>query len=114
MYKRQPFSGGEEPIALGTIRERVAPRGLDAPALVALLDSYWPAIYATETQPRAMATVSFAAQILLDPFSLDPEERLVYRARAEAANEGFCVELRELWSGNRLVALNQQTFVVLA
>lgn len=30
-----------------------------------------------------------------------------------AVHEGFCVELRELWSGDRLLTLNQQTFAVL-
>lgn len=112
-----PFTGGDVPAALGTIRERTAPLAVDGPGLIGLLDAYWPAIYATETQPRAMATVSFAAQILVDPASLDPATRLVYRARTEAMEEGFSVEFRELWSvaggTPRLVAMNQQTFALL-
>jgi hypothetical protein len=112
-----PFTGGDTAAALGTIRERTPPAAVDGPALIGLLDAYWPALYATETQPRAMATVSFAAQILVDPASLDPAERLVYRARVEAMEEGFSVEFRELWSVSgevpRLVALNQQTFALL-
>jgi hypothetical protein len=30
-----------------------------------------------------------------------------------ALHDGFFVELRELWQGERVVALNQQTFAIL-
>ena len=45
--------------------------------------------------------------------SLPPDEPLRYRARMAALHEGFFVELRELWHGDRVVALNQQTFAIL-
>jgi hypothetical protein len=60
-----------------------------------------------------MATVSFVAELLADPAALPPMEPLRYRARLLGHHQGFCVELRELWHGEQLVALNQQTFVVI-
>lgn len=108
-----PFAGGKEPLVLGTIREKIAPRSLDGAALIALLDAYWPSSFVVETGPRLMSTVSFAAQLLVDPRTLDPEARFAYRGRSEAMSDGFCVELRELWLGDRLIGLNQQTFALL-
>lgn len=108
-----PFTGGPEALVLGTIRERTAPSALDAPALVALLDSYWPSSFAMETSPRLMTTISFAAQLFVDPASLDPETRFAYRGRGETMSDGFFVEYREIWAGDRLVGLNQQTFALL-
>ena len=63
--------------------------------------------------PRPCATVSFTGELLCDPASLPPSEPLAYRARMGGLYEGFFVELRELWLGSTLVALNQQTFAIL-
>lgn len=108
-----PFTGGALPLVLGTVRAKTPPPALDAPAMIALLDTYWPSYFVTETAPRMMTTVSFAAQLLVDPQTLDPETRFRYRARGETMNDGFFVEFRELWNEDRLVALNQQTFALL-
>jgi hypothetical protein len=95
------------------VREREAPSIIDAPALVALLDTWYPAVFPTFAEPRPMATVSFAAEILCDPSTVDPNAHLFTTCRAIAAHEGFVVELRELHDGERVLAMNQQTFVVL-
>lgn len=105
-----PFSSHPRAETEGFIIEREAPDTLDAPAIVALLDSWWPAVFSSTTQPIAAVTTAFAAQLLVDPSTLDGHVPLRYRARAVAASEGFSVEFRELWSGDTLVALNQQTF----
>lgn len=110
---RFPFTSGTEALVLGTVREQVAPSVLDAPSLVALLDSYWPSSFVMESTPRLMTTISFAAQLFVDPASLDPETRFAYRGRGETMSDGFFVEYRELWAGERLVGLNQQTFALL-
>ena len=108
-----PFARTGEPLTDGFVRERVPLARVDAPALVARLDAWWPTLFAFTGAPRPVATISFTAQILVDPGSLPPEEPLRYRARMEALHEGFFVELRELWHGDRVVALNQQTFAIL-
>ncbi len=108
-----PFAGAREPATGGYIREREAPSVVDAPALIALLDTWYPAVFPMLSEPRAMATVSFAAEILCDPSTVDPRAPLFVTCRAIAAHEGFVVELRELRDGDRVLAMNQQTFVVL-
>jgi hypothetical protein len=108
-----PFSGGDEAIVLGWLRERVPLSRLTAAALIARLDAYWPAIFSRETRFRGAATVSYLAEFLCDPNTLDPKTPLFYRARAVAEYGGYFVEMRELWHGDRVVALNQQTFAIL-
>jgi hypothetical protein len=66
-----------------------------------------------ESAPRPIATVSFLAEILCDPSTLDPRAPLFYRARVVAEAGGYFVEMRELWSGDVPVALNQQSVAML-
>jgi hypothetical protein len=105
-----PFSGATEAVASGWIRPKRTPPSLGAPEVVALADAWWPASLTTSTTPRPMATVSFALQHIPPRSPLDPSIPLFYRARVVSEQDGFMVELRELWSADgRLVALNQQT-----
>lgn len=108
-----PFAGGREATAAGWLREKSARERFDAPAVIGYLDAWWPALYGVETAPRPCATVSFTAELLADPASLPAGEPLFHTARVEALHEGYCVEVRELWFGQTLVALNQQTMAVL-
>jgi hypothetical protein len=119
-YEYRPITGGPtgfavtgEAFAEGWIRERAILPALDGPALIGRLDAWWPALFALDGAPRPVATISFAAQILADPTTLLPDEPLRHRARIAALHDGFFVELRELWRGERVVALNQQTFAIL-
>ena len=73
----------------------------------------WPSQFAVEKLPRPVATVSFAAQLLADVTALDPRLPLRHRAEVTALQDGFFVEMRQLWSGATLVALNQQTLALL-
>lgn len=109
-----PFTGADIAGAAGWVRENTERPPLDAPALIGLLDAYWPAAFACERAPRPMATLTFTAEILVDPATLDPAAPFAYRARLDGAADGFSVELRELWQNDVLVALNQQVFAILA
>lgn len=108
-----PFSGNRAPVAEGWLREKTPPEALDEPAIAALLDAWWPTSIAVESAPRAVATVGYTMQLLADPRSLPAAEPLFYRARGVASTGNFFVEMRELWHGERVVALNQQTFALL-
>ncbi len=108
-----PFAAGPLPVSAGFVRERSARGELDAPALTALLDSFWPALYSTLSDRLPMTTVSFSAQYLLHDRALTADEPLFFRAYSLAQRDGYCVEFRELWSSSTLVALNQQTFAIL-
>ena len=57
--------------------------------------------------------MSFLAEFLCDPAQLDPAAPLFYRARSVAEAGGYFVDMRELWNGDELVALNQQSFAML-
>jgi len=108
-----PFSGVGDGTVTGWVRERVALERVTHAVLLARLDSFWPAIFAMETAPRPIATVSFMAEFLVDPAQLDPSRPLYYRARSLAEAGGYFVELRELWDGDEPVAFNQQSFAIL-
>lgn len=81
--------------------------------LIGLADTLYPVSLAAQELPRPMSTLAFTLQ----PFSLDgldPDAPLFHRATQLNAEDGYVVEQRELWSpGGRLLALNQQTFVVI-
>jgi hypothetical protein len=109
-----PFSGGPEAIAEGWVRFRETPARRDVAHLAALADGWWPALFSTWTMPRQMATIAYTLQVLGDLDGLDPEAPIFHRARAVASKDGYVVELRELWGEDgRLLALNEQTFVVI-
>jgi acyl-CoA thioesterase len=109
-----PWSGAKSPEAAGWIRTREPVSVVDAPLLIAYLDSYWPAFFAVADGPRPMATISFTAEILCAPSELDPDRPLFYRARTIADHEGFQLEERNHFDAEgNLVAANQQTFCVI-
>ena len=109
-----PWTGATEPVVAGWVKFREPLGAIDAPALVALLDAHLPASFSVATGFRPMATVSFTAEILCDPGTLDPREPLFYQSRTVCEDAGFQLEFRELYDARGdLVAANQQTFAVL-
>jgi hypothetical protein len=107
-----PFAGAAEPIVEGWVRPLRPGTRRDAAYLAACIDCYYPTVFVIEKAVRPMATIAFTFQ----PFSFagDPDAPLAYRARLVAGEAGYCVEFRELWSAEgRLLALNQQTFVLI-
>lgn len=112
LLQGMPFAGGTEPVVEGFVREKGERSPLDASLVVGLLDSFWPSFAVLETTPRIAVTVGYTAQFLVDPKTLDGDEPLYYRARGAAAEGGYLVDFRELYAGDRLIALNQQTFAV--
>lgn len=108
-----PFSGGAEPVASGWIRLKTPPARLDSPTLIGYLDAWWPAFFSVVAEPCHSATVTFMAELLVDPGTLRADEPLYHTGRVVGAGEWFFVEYRELWSGSTLVAMNQQTFALL-
>jgi hypothetical protein len=112
----EPFTpkGERGPGALeGFVRERLPPAQLDAAAMAGRIDAWWPTLFSIDPKPRPVATVAYTMQLLADPAALAAEEPLAFRAKMLSLGDGFFVELRELWSGGRCVALNPQTFAIL-
>ena len=108
-----PFSGGDVPRAEGWVRFKDRAPRMEAATIIGLLDSFWPTTLAVSTTLRPTATVAFTAQILCDLHVLDPDEPLFYRANAVAGHGGYFLEVRELWSGDTPVGMNQQTFAII-
>jgi hypothetical protein len=107
-----PFSGATEAIAAGFVRPRVPGAVIDAATVVALADAWWPSAFSIEPRPRPMATIAYTLQNLLGDRQLPGDLPLYHRARAMASDQGYFVDMRELWTPDgQLVALNQQTFV---
>ncbi len=109
-----PFSGATVAEAEGWLRPKVPVTRRDAAFLAGCIDVYWPTIYLLEPVPRPMATIAFTFQPFARFEGLDPEAPLFHRAKLIAAEDGYCVEYRELWGEDgRLLALNQQTFAII-
>lgn len=108
------FTGAEATVAEGWVRFQGAPATADAAYVAMLIDAWWPAAFARMSAPRPMATIAFTLQVVADPARIDPSEPVFHRARTPVARGGYMVEFRELWSpAGELLALNQQTFVVI-
>lgn len=106
-----PFSGAAEPRVEGWVRTRAPCAKRDAAWVAALADAFWPTLLVCADSPRPTATIAFTLQIVHIPTIGD--EPLYYRATSPSLDEGYLVEFRELWTtSGELVALNQQTFVV--
>jgi hypothetical protein len=109
-----PFSGTESPWSEGWVRPRVAVGERGAAYLAALIDVWWPCALVRFDAPRPSATITFTLELVSGFEGLDPEAPLYYRATAPVTEEGYSVEFRELWGcDGRLLALNQQTFVII-
>jgi len=108
-----PFSGGE-PGAAGWVRPRATPAARDEAYLVALVDAWWPALFAILAAPRPMATITFTADLLGDCEGLAPDAPCFYEARLLGFHDGYAPELRALrGEDGRLLVVNHQTFVVI-
>ena len=109
-----PFSGGTVAEAAGWTRPKHPGDKRDAAYLAACIDTYWPTLFALETGPRPMATIAFTFQPFVRFDGLEADAPLFYRAKLLASEAGYAVEQRELWGEDgRLLALNQQTFVLI-
>lgn len=110
-----PFTAGKEARATGWVRAKHVGDLSKAALVVALADAYWPATFARATAPFPIGTVAFTLQTTSNLDAWAHEEPLAYRAHTWVQAEGFFVEQRELWTKDGvLVALNQQTFAVIA
>jgi hypothetical protein len=88
------------------------PVPMDAAALVALIDAWWPASLSLLHEMPRIATVSFTATLLADPTSVT-DEVVLHHSFLTSARDGFTSEHRRLWSSRgELLVDNVQTIVV--
>jgi hypothetical protein len=107
-----PLAGEKEPIVEGWVRFREPgdiPRTI---ALVALVDAWFPSILPLLDAWRPLGTISFAAHLFEREWSV--AEPLYHRSRLIASQQGYFVEVRELFTpGGELCAINQQTMAII-
>ena len=109
-----PMTGGPAH-TLGWVRSRYPGGARDAAHVAALIDVWWPAALVRMTALRPIATIAYTLDIIAGLEGLDPEAPLLYRGTAPVCADGYVLETRELWGEDgRLVALNQQTFAIIA
>jgi acyl-CoA thioesterase len=108
-----PFRGGADARAEGWIRLKHPGTRRDAAFAIACVDAWWPALFTIERDFRPVTTVAFMFHLCGTLDGLDLEAPLYYRGHAPVIREGYATEFRELWrEDGRLVAMNQQTFVI--
>jgi acyl-CoA thioesterase len=99
--------------ALGWIRPREK-RWQGAAHVAGVIDAWWPAAFGRLGERHPMATIAYMLQIVGGIDGLDPALPMLHVGRSEAAAGGYVLEARELWGiDGRLVAVNQQTMVLL-
>jgi len=109
-----PFSGVERGTARGWVRLHDPGPARDAAYLAALADCWWPTSIVAFGTPRPMASIHYMLQIT-DAWEAAPSSPVFHRGFSSAAHGGYCEERRELWDEDgRLLAINQQTIVLIA
>lgn len=85
-----------------------------AAALLALVDGWWPVAISRPAAMRPMATVSFAANLLVDPATVPAGEPLYFEGTVAGALGGYVSELRRMWTADgRLAVENLQSIAVI-
>ena len=88
------------------------PVPMDAAALVALVDAWWPASLPILPEMPRIATVSFTATLLADPATVT-DGVVLHHSFLTSARDGYTSEHRRLWSaGGELLVDNVQTIVI--
>jgi acyl-CoA thioesterase len=82
---------------------------------VARTVAWYPAAMVRLAGPRPMATIAYTLEVVGGVDGLDPDAPLLYRGTVPVCADGYFLETRELWGEDgRLVALNHQTFAIIA
>lgn len=85
----------------------------DAAQLMGMVDAWFPTALLAVDRLRPMATVTYAAHLLVDPATIPAEEPLAFESTMSAAHEGFTSEIRRLWTlDGRLAVENHQSIVI--
>jgi hypothetical protein len=104
-----PPLSGQPPRSTGYVRFRDQGRW-DAASLLGIADAWWVTAMTALTSLRPMPTVTFTAQLLVDPDTIPANLPLAYEAFLSGAHQGFNSETRRLWTlDGRLAVENLQT-----
>ena len=112
---------GTEAVVLGWInlpQKTVSGAHWTSAQLLSMVDAWWPSPYTLMKSMRPVATVSFSANLLIDPKDIEPiggeRSPLLHESSVSAVHGGFMSELRRLWTPDgRLVVENLQSIMVI-
>ena len=98
----------------GWLAPRVAPTEWTGPLLLGFVDAWWPCAFSIMPMVRPAATISFSAQILVDPQTVGAGDAFAYESFPSAAHSGYASEVRRLWTRDgRLAVDNMQTIAII-
>lgn len=108
-----PMSGATR--TLGWVRPRLVGGLRDVGHIAAVMDAWWPVALCRLPTLRPMATIVYSLDVVAGIAGLNPEAPMLYRATSPVLADGYCLETRELWGEDgRLIAINHQTFAIIA
>jgi len=108
-----PTEAGEV-TTLGWI-DYATPVPATAASLLALVDAWWPASLVALDAMRPIATVAFAANLMVDPATVGLVFPLIHHGEVTSAIDGYTSEHRRLWTADgRLVVDNLQSIVLVS
>ncbi len=109
-----PYSHPEQARAAGWVRMHEPGLARDAAWVIGSIDAWWPAAISRFDGPRPIATVAFMIEIVAPAAGLDPDAPLFHEAHAATVRDGYVTERRLLrGEDGRLLAINEQTFVII-
>ena len=110
-----PFSGSERADIGGWVRERGARAQVDIADLLALVDSWPPAVLPMLKQPAPGSSMTWTVEFMPGAASGSGQQWWQYLAETEFAAEGYVHTRARLWNQQgKLIALSRQTVTLFA
>ena len=110
-----PFTGSSERTMGGWMRFREAPEAITHSHLVALVDTWPPAVLPHLSKPAPASTLSWTMELVHPMPAIGPSDWLLYRATIDQARDGYGLTRAGIWTASgKLVARSQQTVTVFA
>lgn len=110
-----PFTGSSERSMGGWMRFREPPETIRASHLVALVDTWPPALLPHLPKPAPASTLSWTMELVHPLPAIAPDDWLLYKATIDQARDGYGYTQAGIWTASgELVALSRQTVTVFA
>ena len=111
-----PFSGSTEAFLQGRLRfQQTIAELVDAPALLALIDAWWPVSLSMLPQPAPASSLTWTLELLPGWQGFQLTDWWAYRAEIDHGSEGYHHIAAKCWTPTgQLAAISRQTVTVFA
>ncbi len=107
-----PFTGSQNSQVAGWVRFSEGPAQFTDAHLIALIDAWPVGMLLMLNKPAPSSTLSWHVE-LIHPYSVTPDEWLLYKATIQHAEAGYAYEKASIWNASgKLMALSSQTVIV--